>query len=116
MAVYDSDFFSSKSNLHIGCTPFDLDSYRLNGAITFLDRMDVPSAYTLIDFLKENKDSIEDVFVGYDEIFILPKTIKFANKLQHFVYDDVDESFTVSDDCGWEIDDDGRYWLWLWWD
>lgn len=74
----------------------------------------------LQDFLLRDKKGIEDVFIGDDSLYILPKSQQSAKYLFDTVingYDEVyqNEGCPLADDISWVKMGD-RYWLNLWWD
>jgi hypothetical protein len=75
---------------------------------------------TLQDFLKANRELVEDVFSDDDSVYILPKTKEFAGELFNVCTGPYGKEFEeYAENCADEIDwnkIEGRYWLGLWWD
>jgi len=74
----------------------------------------------LQDFLLRNKKSIEDIFLGDDSLYILPKTRDIAKELLSVCmgeeeYNDPGYYRALADDISW-IKLGDRYYLSLWWD
>ena len=95
--------------------PLELRKTRTSGLVQTLRMMDLGNE-SLLEFLSNNLDNSEDCFTGYDECYILPRTKEFAKTLAETCWDYGDDSCRVADECCWMQADNGRYWLYLWWD
>lgn len=73
----------------------------------------------LQDFLLRDKKGIEDIFLGRDNLYILPRSRETAKHLVATCIGEKDEydeyPDTLADEIEWVKLGD-RYWLMLWWD
>ena len=73
----------------------------------------------LQDFLLRDKKGIEDVFIGDDSLYILPRSKQSAKYLFDTCVGNEDEwndyPNSLADEISWVKMGD-RYWLSLWWD
>ena len=97
------------------------EHYRVSSFIAAADRIDfgncgVPTV--LQEHIKTNRDSIEDIFIDNDSVYILPRTREAARELFDLCRgekEDEEDYWGIADEINWlKLGD--RYWLSLWWD
>lgn len=98
------------------------EQFRVASFIQSMGRIDfgncgVPTV--LQEYVKNNRGSIEDIFIDNDSVYILPRTRESASELFNLCRgekeDDEEDYWGIADEINWlKLGD--RYWLSLWWD
>jgi len=72
----------------------------------------------MVEFLRTNKEEIQDIFCDSDTVYILPASKQFAADLFNKCIgekDSYDDYSGIADEIDW-LKLGKRYWLRLWWD
>lgn len=72
----------------------------------------------MVEFLKSNREEIQDIFCDSDTVYILPSSKQFAAMLFNKCIGEKDsygDYSGIADEIDW-IKLGQRYWLRLWWD